>query len=666
MKRYFCCILLIFITLDFAKALQLRERVYVQTDKNLYLAGEPIQMKLLTTDSELIPLVFSKVAYVELVDDSLARLQIKIELTNGTGAGQMILPVDLPTGYYRLIAYTQFMRNEGVDVFFEKNIAVLNTFQSGYQPAEEEYNEENNLRSEISNFKLQTDKTTYTTRTSGELILNDLPGNIHTLSVSIAGKELVPVTRSDIALFQENRTKQAGGNATQQLRTLDSLLLVLQSVDNNSLNTVADLEQLMSNELKRINEILTNQESGISTRQMRFFPEYEGHIITGKIVENQIGQVTNQIEQVTNEIRRLRILDSLLQAQQSSDLEQFVSDERRRISENLTNLESLLYSNNEILLTNFIVIAFPTDNGIRVFAGQNYGTGDVRFFTSGISGTKEIATVVYSADEKYKVEIQSPFVNRYASKQMPALYIDTAYYGQALARSVALQVFRYFSDNLSENQNIPEPHFKMEPTWSYPLDEYTRFTTMREVFIEFIIGARFRRNPGNGKQELQVLVTSGGRSVYGTMPLVLLDGVPVADHDAIFNYDPLLVQQINIYYGPFMMGGYHFDGIIELLTYRGLHQDLNLNRSSQIIEYEGPQLLNRSDTPYYSEEKNRNSRMPDARHTLLWNPDVQTDRKTSIRLPFDTSDLTGEFQATVKGVTKDGKIIFATTFFRVE
>jgi len=555
MKRYFLGILLTGIVIQLFGQVELRERVYVQTDKYLYLAGEPILMKFLTTDAEQIPITFSKVAYVELVADTTARLQIKVELTNGTGSGQIFLPADMPTGYYRLIAYTQYMRNEGVDVFFEKNIAVLNTFQSGYKPME---NEEHRFsfveESNSGTFSLQPDKATYKLRTRGELILSGLPKNIHTLSVSIAGKEFVPVIESNISLFRKNLTKKS------------------------------------------------TEFSG------SFLPEYEGHIVTGKIINIQTGV-------------------------------------------------------DETLLT--ASIAFPTEDGNRFFVGQKSETGDVRFFTSGISGTKEMVTVVYNADEKYSVDILSPFVNRYTPKQMAELYIDSAYYEQVLTRSVALQVFRYFSDNTSGNRNISELYLNIKPTMTYLLDEYTRFTTMQEVFTEFIIGARFRRNAAN-KQELSVYFKRGEFYNYGTMPLVLLDGVPVLDHDVIYNYNPLSVEQINIYYGPYIMGGYHFDGIVELLTYRRLHQDLNLDKSSQIIAYEGPQLPYRFSTPDYLEEKNRGNRMPDTRHTLLWNPDVRTNGDASIRLPFDTSDLTGEFQATVEGITKDGECFFATVFFKVE
>ena len=569
MKKYFCCIILTFFTWNIVECFagqfvgktgsaELRERVYVQTDKQLYLAGEPVLMKVLTTDTEQIPLTFSKIAYVELIGDSVAQAQIKIELTGGIGTGRMQLAADLPTGYYRLIAYTQFMRNEGVDVFFEKNIAIVNTFVSGYHPEDAEQVAENHIspaeETGSGTVMLQPDKANYSTRDHGELIISGLPEKVHTLSVSVAGKDFVSVGESDISTFQKNRTKKS---------------------------------------TKFTGE---------------FLPEYEGHIVTGKIIDNQTGMA----------------------------------------------------GANELLAAG---LAFPSE-GIRFFAAQKSNVEDVRFFTSNISGMNEIATVVYNTNENYRVEIQSPFVNRYASETMPALRLDSAYFGRLLHRSVALQVFHYFSEDLSKNRNIPEQYLKMKPTWSYLLDEYTRFTTMREVFIEFIIGARFRKNAN--KQEISVLVKRGNYYNYGMMPLVMLDGVPVSDHDAIYNYDPLTVERINIYYGPCVLGGYMFDGIVEMTTYRRLHQDLHLSKSSQILTYEGPQLPYRLDTPDYSEEKNRRSRMPDGRHTLLWNPDVCPDGKTSIRLPFDTSDLTGEFQATVEGVTEDGQFIYTTAVFKVE
>ena len=132
MKKILCGWLLIVISVSIYgqdRPDVLAERVYLQTDKQLYLAGELLYLKTFTVTHEKKPLSFSKIAYVELLDEVNSRVQVKIELVNGVGEGWMELPLDLPTGYYRLIAYTRFMRNEGESVFFGKNIAVVNTFQ---------------------------------------------------------------------------------------------------------------------------------------------------------------------------------------------------------------------------------------------------------------------------------------------------------------------------------------------------------------------------------------------------------------------------------------------------------------------------------------------------------------------------------------------------------
>ena len=559
MKRFFCYIILIGIAFQLYGKVgtgDLRERVYLQTDKQLYLAGEAIWMKLFTTNSDFIPISFSKVAYVELID-SVAQIQIKVELTNGVGQGRMQLSPDLPTGYYRLIAYTQFMRNEGSEVFFEKNIGIVNTFHSGDMPQASKT--ENNISPDETYdhgaVSLQTDQSTYTTRDHGELLLNGLPKDIHTLSVSISGKDCVPVAEPDILSFRKKRST------------------------------------------------ILPEFTG------KFLPEYEGHILTGKIVDNQTG---------------VQVMD-------------------------------------DVLLTSGLSF---TGEGFRFFVGQKNETGDVRFYTSNISGTKEIATIAYHSNDRYRVDIQSPFVFRHDSKQITALHVDSTYFRQLLERSVALQVFHYFSEDPSENITVTAPIFKLKPSMSYPLDEYTRFTTMREVFIEFIVGARFRSR--DGKREISLFTKRGNYLDFKTIPLVMLDGVPISDHDIIYNYDPLSVEKINIYYGPCSLGGYLFDGIVELTTYRRLHQDLNLNKSTQIITYEGTQPHYRFFTTDYSDEKNRQSRLPDGRHTLLWNPDISTDGNSSIRLPFNTSDLTGEFQINVEGITKNGNVIFAKSSFIVE
>lgn len=63
---------------DLLAANDFRERIYVQTDKQVYLAGELLWLKLCVTDATGIPVSFSKVGYVELLDESTALVQVKI------------------------------------------------------------------------------------------------------------------------------------------------------------------------------------------------------------------------------------------------------------------------------------------------------------------------------------------------------------------------------------------------------------------------------------------------------------------------------------------------------------------------------------------------------------------------------------------------------------
>lgn len=105
------------------------ERIYVVTDRTSYLAGESIWVSLFCFDISKEKGTLSKlssVAYLELINENGLSTTAKIHLNNGRGSGKLSLPPSLPTGNYKLIAYTKQMRNEEVFNYFEKNIPVFN------------------------------------------------------------------------------------------------------------------------------------------------------------------------------------------------------------------------------------------------------------------------------------------------------------------------------------------------------------------------------------------------------------------------------------------------------------------------------------------------------------------------------------------------------------
>ena len=82
------------------------ERVYVATDRCAYLSGEPVWCSLFCVNENGLLSRESAVAYVELVSAEGTAAEAKIGLLKGRGCGTLVLPVQVPTGNYRLMAYT--------------------------------------------------------------------------------------------------------------------------------------------------------------------------------------------------------------------------------------------------------------------------------------------------------------------------------------------------------------------------------------------------------------------------------------------------------------------------------------------------------------------------------------------------------------------------------
>lgn len=108
-----------------------QEKIFVHTDKNFYLSGETIWFKVYNNDAfanSLSPI--SKIAYVELIDaNNKPLLQVKINIEEGMGNGQLQLPLSLPSGNYLFRTYTNWMKNFSEELAFKKIISVVNVFE---------------------------------------------------------------------------------------------------------------------------------------------------------------------------------------------------------------------------------------------------------------------------------------------------------------------------------------------------------------------------------------------------------------------------------------------------------------------------------------------------------------------------------------------------------
>lgn len=132
-----------------------QEKIYIQTDRYCYMPEDTIWFRTHLVDgqsnipstSRLYPSGRSRFVYVELHDikgDSLIeRAMIKADST-GTFANMLVLPKNLNSGIYCIMAYTRWMMNFPNDRFAYKAIRINNYGQTIIKEDEKESNKSRN------------------------------------------------------------------------------------------------------------------------------------------------------------------------------------------------------------------------------------------------------------------------------------------------------------------------------------------------------------------------------------------------------------------------------------------------------------------------------------------------------------------------------------------
>lgn len=108
-----------------------QEKVYMSTSSDVVFPGEYVYYNFYCLETQKNRLSsISSIGYVTLVGPDAKQIwEQKLALTSGKQQGDFFVPTDWPTGNYKLIGYTNWMKNVGQVQYFIKDIYVINPYK---------------------------------------------------------------------------------------------------------------------------------------------------------------------------------------------------------------------------------------------------------------------------------------------------------------------------------------------------------------------------------------------------------------------------------------------------------------------------------------------------------------------------------------------------------
>ncbi len=540
-----------------------QEKIFIHHNTSFLLTGEYLYYKVYCLNTENNNLSnFSKIAYVELINNERKTVfKHKIILKNGMGYGDYFVPTSLSSGNYKLISYTQWMRNSDIHNFYQNDISIINPFQE---------NQKSILNDKSpSNIDQKNKSVNYNISSTEQKTTNRLV-NLQVDSENFTNRNKVTLN------IQALKLNSSYGNYSLSVRKIDDLEIPTRNTSLNYLNSITN------------NTTVTN-------KTIAFLPELRGELLSGKVEYIESGSPAVNIK---------------------------------------------------------VALSIPGKNYIFKIANTNkngvyYFNIDTEYDTKNAN-----IQIIDTERKKYNLVIDYQLPVDYSSLEFYNLKITPDDKEIILAHSIGNQIENAYSSKKPDsikNIETPPPFFNNKEK-EFLLDDYTRFNTLKETFIEII--------PEIYSQQKDEKFTFHVR-IYdkeietGLTPLVLIDGNLIQDQTELIDFNANKIEKINVVNDMYIYGSKLFEGVISIYTFDGNYKISSANNDIKNIQLSKPLDVKKYFNQIYY--KNINSdRIPDFRRQLLWNPAIQLNKKDKT-ITFYTSDVHGKYEICLEGFTTEGK-----------
>jgi len=203
--------------------------------------------------------------------------------------------------------------------------------------------------------------------------------------------------------------------------------------------------------------------------------------------------------------------------------------------------------------------------------------------------------------------------------------------------------------------NLPAAkRFYGRPDIEIIMDDYIKLPVMQEVFFELLPGINMRKRKSDYEISMYDFVEN---RTYTKPPGLFIDGVLINNANTIADLDPELVEKIDVIKEAYFIGDYFFYGIISIITRAGDFSNIELPDHAIRLPYRVTEPVFSFSPPDYSSSTAKESRIPDFRNTLYWNPSLRPGPDNNISIDFWASDLPGNYIVNIQGITANGEEI---------
>ena len=459
MKR----LLTILAAVIFALAARAERRVVLATDKAVYIAGDAVLCSVWSLEDGAL-CDSSAVAYVELVSAEGLAATGKIALTGGRGAGAVILPASMPTGNYRIFAYTSDSSSAEASL-----ISVFNTGSKA--------------------------------RVKGGV---EIVSGAHSEGVS-------PSFGGEISISAPLSAKEGA-----------PLRIVLGNAGDSDVEVALSVTE---------DDGVPSPSGTVSIALDPGEPEPDGETIHARLNGQDAAEVAEK-----------------------SWFTAFIS---------------------------------APGSASDSYTGKISPDGSIYFKTNNIYGQRDLVCEIMGLPDSRDCSFApvSPFkepdagpvpVLGLSPSVRPALEARKAALRENCARLDTLYEFLPRRDNLLLDER---------DAITYHLDDYTRFPKVKDIIVEIIPSLAVRKH--NGRQEIKIILEDVPYKGRSNNVLVMLDGVPVGNHEHMLSFDASLLGDVQVYPYNYALGKTVFAGIVNFVTTRHDMSSLFFDKNVRIVDFQG-------------------------------------------------------------------------------